>query len=101
MVHGGLFRDDGAVRYIHTYPLKNANTPFVGTTKDGAFYPFIELSVVQRPGRFLLEGGMRMNIVAFRFDDYEVDTTDAITHRFAERRVLTPYLFVNLGLELF
>ena len=95
------YRGDGAVRYVHTYPVKNANLPFIGTTKDGAFYPFMELSVVQRPGRFLIEGGMRLNVVGFRFDDYEVDATDTITTSFAERRVLAPYLFVNLGLKLF
>lgn len=95
------FREDGAVRYTHTYPIKNADIPLVGTTKDGAVYPFIEFSVVQRPGGLLLEGGMRLNIVGFQFDDYEVDVTDTITHGFSEKRVLMPYLFVNVGLKVF
>ena len=94
-------RDDGTVRYNHTYLVKNANIPFIGLKKDGAVYPFVELSVVQRPGRFLLEGGMRVNIVGFRFDDYEVDATDTLRYDFNEKKVLMPYLFVNLGLKLF
>ena len=94
-------RDDGIVRYNHVFPVKNADIPFIGTKRDGAVYPFIELSVVQRPGRFLLEGGMRINIVGFRFDDFEVDAADEITYAFTEKRVLMPYLFVNLGLKLF
>ena len=94
-------RDDGTVRYNHVFPVKNANVPFVGTREDGAVYPFVELSVVQRPGRFLIEGGMRMNIVGFRFDDFEVDPMDEITYAFIEKRVVMPYLFVNLGFRMF
>ena len=44
---------------------------------------------------------MRINIVGFRFDDFEVDAADEITYAFTEKRVLMPYLFVNLGLKLF
>jgi hypothetical protein len=95
------YRDDGAVRYSHTYPIKNANVPLFGTAKDGALYPYLEFSVVQRPWVFLLEGGIRMNIVGFQFDDYEVDATDAITYGFESERIVMPYLFVNLGLRLF
>lgn len=95
------YRDDGAIRYNHIYPSKNTDIPLIGTTKDGATYPFAEISVVQRPGRFLLEGGMRVNIVGFRFDDYEVAPNDQITYGFSSRKVLMPYLFVNVGLRLF
>ena len=36
------FADDGLVRYRHTYMHRNADIPFVGTTVDGAVYPFVE-----------------------------------------------------------
>ena len=94
-------RADGAIRYNHTYPVKNVNVPGIGTKKDGAFYPFLELSLVQRPGRLLLEGGMRVNIVRFQFDTYEVEIDDQITHGFSSRRTLMPMLFVDIGFKLF
>jgi hypothetical protein len=92
---------DGTTRYRHTYPGRNAYVPFVGTKTDGALYPFVELSVAQRPGGLLLEAGMRANIIRFHFDDYEVSPADEVTHAFGQRRVLVPYLFVNVGLRLF
>jgi hypothetical protein len=95
------YRADGALRYSHIHPAKNVDIPVVGTSKDGAAYPFGEVSIVQRPGRFLIEGGMRLNIVPFQFDNYEVDMADRITHGFSERNVLMPYLFVNIGFKIF
>jgi hypothetical protein len=95
------FAGDGTVRYRHTYPGRNAYVPFVGTRTDGALYPFVELGIVQRPGSVLLEAGMRINIIRFHFDDYEVSPADEVTHAFSQRRVLVPYLFVNLGIRLF
>ena len=95
------YHADGAVRYNHTYPIKNANVPLLGTAQDGVLYPYLEFSVVQRPWVFLLEGGIRMNIVGFQFDDYEVDVNDDVTYSFRSGKVLIPYLFVNLGLRLF
>jgi hypothetical protein len=95
------FAGDGTVRYRHTYPGRNAYVPFVGTKTDGALYPFVELSAVQRPGSLLLEAGMRVNIIRFHFDDYEVSPADEVTHAFSQSRVLVPYLFVNLGIRLF
>ncbi len=95
------YRVDGAIRYNHVYPVKNVDIPLIGTRNDGALYPFAEISIVQRPGRFLLEGGMRINVVGFQFDDYEVDVTDQITHRFSDRQVLMPYVFVNVGIRVF
>lgn len=95
------YRSDGALRYTHIYPAKNVDVPGVGTTKDGAHYPFLELSVLQRPGRLLLEAGMRVNIVRFQFDSYEVGPADQITYGFSDKRVLMPLLFVDVGLKLF
>jgi hypothetical protein len=95
------YAPDGTVRYRHTHPGRNAYVPFVGTKSDGALYPFLQVSVVQRPGGVLLEGGMRINMMQFQFDDYEVSPRDEVRHAFSERRVLVPYLFVNLGLRLF
>ena len=95
------YRADGALRYNRTYPAKNVDVPCVGTTKDGALYPFVELSLVQRSGRLLLEGGMRVNIVGFQFDTYEVNLDDRITYDFSGKRVLMPMLFVDLGFRLF
>jgi hypothetical protein len=92
---------DGTVRYRHVYPRRNAYVPFVGTRSDGAVYPFVSVSAVQRPGGLLLEAGMRVNIIRFHFDDYEVGLDDRILHAFSDRRVLVPYLFANLGIRLF
>jgi hypothetical protein len=95
------FVPDGTVRYRHTYPDRNVDVPFVGTTTDGALYPFGELSVVQRPGPFLAEAGIRINMIEFNFDDYEVTASDNVTRVFGKRKVPVPYLFVNFGLRLF
>lgn len=95
------YRSDGALRYTHIYPAKNVDVPGVGTTKDGVHYPFLEASVVQRPGALLLEAGMRVNIVRFQFDSYEVGLDDRIAYGFSDERVLMPMLFVNVGLKLF
>jgi hypothetical protein len=92
---------DGTVRYRHTHPDRNADVPLIGTATDGALYPFVELSVVQRPWIFLTEAGVRINVIGFNFDDYEVSTADVVTHAFRRERVLVPYLFVNMGFRLF
>ena len=95
------FLADGTVRYRHIHPHRNADVPLVGTTTDGAVYPFAEVSIVQRPWIFLVEAGMRFNFIGFNFDDYEVSPTDEITQVFTRKTETVPYLFVNLGLRLF
>lgn len=95
------FFDDGAVRYRHTHPDRNADVPFVGTTTDGAVYPFVELSAAQRPGALLIEAGMRINFIGFQFEDYEVSAADDLTYALTRKRVLVPYVFMNLGLRMF
>jgi hypothetical protein len=92
---------DGTVRYRHTHPDRNVDVPLIGTSTDGALYPFVELSVVQRPWIFLTEAGVRINVIGFNFDDYEVSATDQVTHSFRQAKVLVPYLFVNFGVRLF
>ncbi|MEW5983799.1 MAG: hypothetical protein AB1806_15720 [Acidobacteriota bacterium] len=94
------FASDGTVRYRHTYPGRNAHVP-VGARSNGALYPFVVLSAVQRPGPVLIEIGMRINLIQFHFDDYEVRPGDQVTRAFDERRVMVPYLFVNVGVRLF
>ena len=44
---------------------------------------------------------MRVNIVGFQFDTYDVDLNDRITYAFSSKRVLMPMLFVDVGLKLF
>ena len=95
------YRTDGALRYNHTYPVKNVDVPGVGTTRDGAFYPFVEASVAERIGGLLLEGGMRVNIVPFQFDTYQVDVNDHITYGLSSRRVLMPMLFIDVGFRVY
>ena len=95
------FADDGTVRYRHTYPNRNADVPFVGTTTDGTRYPFVEVSVVQRPWVFLIETGMRIGITRFNFDDYEVSPAGQVTYASTHERILVPYLFANIGFRLF
>ena len=81
--------------------LRNVDVPFIGTTTDGALYPFIELSAIQRPGPFLIEAGLRINRIGFHFDDYEVSRADEVTVVFDRKRVLVPYLFLNIGIRMF
>ena len=91
---------DGTVRYRHTYPRRNSQVP-VGTRSNGALYPFAVVSAVTRPGPFLLEVGMRVNLIGFHFDDYEVRPGGQVTRAFAERRVKMPLLFANVGFRIF
>lgn len=91
---------DGTVRYRHTYPGRNAQAP-VGTRTSGMLYPFATLSAVTRPGPLLLEVGMRVNLVRFHFDDYEVRPGDRITRAFTDSRVRMPLLFANVGIKFF
>lgn len=94
------YGQNGAVSYQHTYPIKNAGVPFVGTKRDGAFYPFAELSVVERPGPFILEAGMRVNVIRFGIDDYSIKS-DKITYDFKSRELPVPYLFASVGIKMF
>lgn len=89
---------DGTVRYRHTYPSRNSDVP-VGARSNGALYPFAVVSAVARPGPFLFEVGMRVNLIDFRFDDYEVRPGGQVTPAFAERRVKMPLLFANVGIK--
>jgi hypothetical protein len=91
----------GGVRYRHTHPQRNADVPFVGTDTDGVLYPFLEVSALGRRSVFLLEAGMRFNIIGFHFDDYEVDTNDEVRHDFVRKRVLVPSFFANVGFRIF
>jgi hypothetical protein len=95
------FARDGGVRYRHTHPDRNADVPFVGTTTDGLVYPFVELSAVQRPWIFLVEAGIRINIIGFNFDDYEVTAADQLTYVSTRKSMKVPYLFMNFGLRMF
>jgi hypothetical protein len=93
---------DGTVRYRHTYPARNARVPVEGIVQSSAtMYPFFGVSAVQRPGPVLFEIGMRVNLMQFHFDDYEVRRGDQVTRAFDEQRVMVPYLFANLGVRLF
>ena len=91
---------DGTVRYRHTYPSRNAWVP-IGVKTGGALYPFLGFSAVQRPGPVLIEFGVRVNVMPFHFDDYEVGRSDQVTRVFDEHRVMVPYLFANIGVRLF
>ncbi len=91
---------DGTIRYRHTYPGRNAQVPVEGVKSSGTVYPFFGVSAVQRPGPLLVEFGMRVNLMQFHFDDYEVRRDDQVTRVFDERRVMVPYLFANIGLRL-
>jgi hypothetical protein len=92
--------EPGVLRYRHTHPNRNVDVPFVGTTEDGAVYPFFEASLVQRPWFLLFEAGVRVNLIEFNFDDYEVRNDD-VTHDFRRTREMAPILFVNVGVKLF
>lgn len=95
------FTDDGTVRYRHTYIHRNADVPLLGTASDGTVYPFIELSIVQRPSFLLFETGMRVGITRFNVDDFEIRPTGQLLQTLARTRVLVPYLFADFGIRLF
>ncbi len=90
---------DGSVRYRHTYPEKNSNIPGVGTTQDGVFYPFGELSILERGRVFLIEVGIRINVIRFGFDNYEI-VKDKINYDFSNKPTMAPYLFINIGFKI-
>jgi hypothetical protein len=91
---------DDTVRYRHTYPGRNARAP-VGVRSGAVIYPFFGVSAIQRPGPLLFEVGMRVNLMQFHFDDYEVRRGDQVTRAFDEHRVMVPYLFANIGFRVF
>ncbi len=92
---------DGTVRYLHTYIERNTDVPFVGTATDGVVYPFIEVSIVQRPSIWVFETGMRIGITRFNFDDFEISPTGQFLHESRQKRVFVPYLFADIGIRLF
>ncbi|MDA1035757.1 MAG: hypothetical protein O3B65_02615 [Chloroflexi bacterium] len=92
---------DGTLRYRHSYIHRNADVPFLGTSSDGTVYPFIELSIVQRPSFLLFEVGMRLNITRFNVDDFEISPTGQLLQAPGRTRVLVPYLFADFGIRLF
>ena len=93
--------DNETLRYRHTYINRNTDVPFVETRTDGTVYPFLELSIAQRPWGFLVETGVRLNFISFNLDDYRVSKSDQLTFAFARRRFLVPYVFANFGYMLF
>ena len=92
---------DGIVRYRHAYIYRNTNIPFVGTNTDGVVYPFIEVSVLQRPWGLLFETGMRVGFPRFNLDDYEVSPLDIVGYALNRKRVMVPYVFAEFGVRVF
>ena len=92
---------DGTLRYRHTSIQRNADVPFFGTTTDGVVYPFIEVSIVQRPSIWVFETGVRVGIIRFNFDDFEISPTGQLLHEARRKRVLVPHLFADIGIRLF
>lgn len=91
---------DGSLNYRHTYPVKNAPVPFVRVQRNGALYPFGELSLQKRAGPVLIETGMRVNVIMFGIDNYSVKN-DHVEYDFVNKRMPSPYLFASIGLKLF
>jgi hypothetical protein len=89
------------LRYRHTHINRNANVPFIETRTDGTVYPFIELSIAQRPWGLLIETGVRLNFISFNLDDYKVNEFDQLTFAFTRKRFLVPYVFADFGYMLF
>ena len=92
---------EGVVRYHHAYIYRNADIPFVGTSTDGVVYPFIEVSVLQRPWGLLFETGMRVGFPRFNLDDYEVSPRDLVGYALNRKRVIVPYVFAQFGVRVF
>ena len=44
---------------------------------------------------------MRVNVMGFHFDDYEVHPGDVVARSFTESQVKMPCLFANVGFRLF
>src|SRR3989344_4545224 len=95
------YSDNNSIRYRHTYPVKNSGIPSVGVKGDGSLYPFMEVGILKRPGNFfLLELGMRVNIMEFGIDDYDI-TSDKMTYDLKNKKILVPYLFASIGIKMF
>jgi len=92
---------EGIVRYRHAYIYRNTDVPFVGTNTDGVVYPFIEVSVLQRPWGLLFEMGMRVGFPRFNLDDYEVSPLDTVGYALNQKRVMVPYMFAEFGVRVF
>ncbi len=91
---------NSSLRYRHVYPIRNSNVPYVGTTKDGIFYPFADIGLLKRKGPFLLEGGARINLIRYGNDGFTVSKNDTIQYYFYDRRLLVVTPFINIGVKL-
>lgn len=89
----------GPLRYRHVYPVRNSNVPYVGTTKDGIFYPFLDVSLLKRKGIFLVEGGARVNLIRYGNDGYTV-RNDIIEFDLRQKTLPTTMMFINFGIKL-
>lgn len=80
------YGENDSITYRHIY-------------EDGSFYPFSELSILKRQKMFLIEGGIRINIIQFGVDDYEI-VNDKIKYDFNNKPMVAPYLFINIGIKI-
>ena len=89
-------RTDSGLSYSHVFLIMNSNIPKTGTNNDGVLYPFMELSLVKRNKRFILESGMRVSLMKFGLDEYSV-SNDKLRVVARDRRMAIPSVFVSIG----
>lgn len=90
---------DSDISYSHVFLNRNSNIPGTGTKRDGTLYPFMKFSLVKRSKQFILEGGMRVNIMKFGIDEYNV-SSNKLTVVTRDRRMAVPTVFVSVGFGL-
>jgi|SRR3989338_3459803 len=91
------YNDSGLAEYEHLFLIKNSEVPFLKPSNDGTLYPFMELSLLKRNRRFLVEAGVRGNIQKFGFDRYRLDG-DKLDFVSGDKTRVVPAAFVKLGI---
>jgi len=89
----------GLISYENLFLNKNTSAPKLGPGNNTALYPFVEVSLVKKWSRFLLETGVRGSIQKFGFDKYDLHD-DSLSFVSSDRTRIVPALFIKLGLAL-
>lgn len=90
---------DSDISYSHVFLDRNSNIPGIGTKHDGVLYPHMKVSLVKRSKFFLLEGGVRVSIMKFGIDEYNV-SGDNLNVVIRDRRMAIPSIFLGIGLGI-
>ena len=88
------------ISYQRTYLERNAWMP-VGVKNTGTFNPFFELSIGQKVGLFLFEGGARIGYDKFITNTFQFRNGDLIFQGLNGEYKFVPTLYIGIGLKMF